>query len=281
HSWLTGSRLVSLPFSDHCDPLVSDAEEWECLKQGLEAERDKGYDYIEWRPRGSLLRVPAGFRPSQTFCFHRLDLRPSLQELFAKFHKDSVQRKIRRAEREGLTCAEGSSEELLNKFYDLQLSTRLRHGLPPQPRRWFQNLTECMGEQLNIRVASKNDTPVASILTLRFKNTLMYKYGCSDARFFNLGGLQLLLWRAIENAKESGAEELDLGRSDTDDEGLIVFKDRWAAERSQLTYFRCPMQVSRNVFNGRNWSKTATRISSHIPYCVVSTAGKHLYRHFG
>ena len=281
NSWLTGRRLVSLPFSDHCDPLLSDAEEWEYLAQGLEAERDKGYAYIEWRPRDSLLTIPAGFRPSQTLCFHRLDLRPGLQQLFNNFHKDSVQRKIRRAEREGLTCTEGRSEDLLSRFYDLHLSTRLRHRLPPQPRRWFRNLIQCMGEQLNIGVASYNGTPVASILTLRFKNTLVYKYGCSDARFFNLGGIQLLLWRAIENAKENGAEELDLGRSDLNDEGLIVFKDRWGAERSQLTYFRSPMQTSHNVFDGQNWSTAATRITSHIPNCVVSTAGKLLYRHFG
>lgn len=27
NSWVTGSRSVSLPFSDHCDPLVNTAEE--------------------------------------------------------------------------------------------------------------------------------------------------------------------------------------------------------------------------------------------------------------
>src|SRR5262245_20854490 len=35
NSWLTGRRLVSLPFSDHCDPLVTDAGEQEQLIDAL------------------------------------------------------------------------------------------------------------------------------------------------------------------------------------------------------------------------------------------------------
>jgi hypothetical protein len=30
-----------------------------------------------------------------------------------------------------------------------------------------------------------------------------YKYGCAGERSFRLGGMQMLLWRAIEEAKES------------------------------------------------------------------------------
>src|SRR5262249_736506 len=50
-SRITGRRLVSLPFSDHCDPLVGGAEEFELLlthTRGL-AEAAKE-DYIEIRP---------------------------------------------------------------------------------------------------------------------------------------------------------------------------------------------------------------------------------------
>src|SRR5436853_4705206 len=36
NSWLTGPRLVSLPFSDHCEPLVRDAEDLRVLLTELE-----------------------------------------------------------------------------------------------------------------------------------------------------------------------------------------------------------------------------------------------------
>ena len=35
-SWLTGDRLVSLPFSDHCDPLVRSDDELQALCLGVE-----------------------------------------------------------------------------------------------------------------------------------------------------------------------------------------------------------------------------------------------------
>ena len=40
----------------------------------------------------------------------------------------------------------------------------------------------------------------------------MYKYGGADDRFFSLGGMQMLLWRAIEDAKKNCLQEFDLGQ---------------------------------------------------------------------
>src|SRR5208282_5243177 len=50
------------------------------------------------------------------------------------------------------------------------------------------------------------------------------KYGCSDARFNNLGGMHLLFWRSIEEAKKDGLRTFDLGRSGREGAGLNVFK---------------------------------------------------------
>jgi len=39
---------------------------------------------------------------------------------------------------------------------------------------------------MKIRVASKDGRPIASILTLSWKDIMVYEYGCSDERFHNL-----------------------------------------------------------------------------------------------
>ena len=44
---------------------------------------------------------------TSSYSFHQLDLRPDLGTLLRSFHKSSTQRKIRRAEREGLTYRRG------------------------------------------------------------------------------------------------------------------------------------------------------------------------------
>jgi hypothetical protein len=278
HSWLTGNRLVSLPFSDHCDPLVEQTEHFEELLAMLQREREeRRWKYVEWRPL-SAQHGMGGLESSQTFRLHKLDLRRELPELFRGLHKDSTQRKIRRADREHLTYEEGNSKTLLNKFYPLLVATRLRHRLPPQPIDWFCNLAKRMGDQLTIQVALRHNAPVASILTLRFKRTLTYKYGCADEKSFPLGGMQMLLWRAIEDAKSKSLEEFDLGRSDADHQGLILFKDRLGATSTSLSYYRCPA-ASKGGSSSRSF-RYASAVMSHIPDQLLAAGGK-LYKHLG
>src|SRR5947208_1395400 len=123
-SWLTGRRLVSLPFSDHTEPLVDGEGELQYLLGCLERDRKKeNWKYIEIRP---LRRLPAnsrGFEKSEVFYSHRLDLRPAIDVLFRSLHKSCIQRKIRRAERDSVTYEGGRSELLLRKFYHLLLLT--------------------------------------------------------------------------------------------------------------------------------------------------------------
>jgi Acetyltransferase (GNAT) domain len=281
YSWLTGHRAVSLPFSDHCDPLVPQQSDFDLLLRRMsEGQERLRWKYVEFRPPTVDFVPTAGFQPSQTFCLHRLDLEAGLEELFRHLHKDSTQRKIQRAEREGLAYSEGRSSELLEQFYGLLQLSRRRHYLPPQPFDWFSNLLACLGDSAKLRVASHQGRPVAGILTLCFKDSMFYKYGGSDAAFHNLGGMHLCLWRAIQDAKSMGLKVFDLGRSDSEDAGLIAFKDRWGAQRHGLTYFRrwlVPPNASRSSLR----MPRARRAVAHVPGPLLRAAGRFLYRHLG
>ena len=280
-SWLTGRRLVSLPFSDHSEPLANSEEELHYFLDFLGRDlKMENWKYIEIRPLRGSVRNAAGFEKSTGFYFHRLDLRPPLEVLFRSFHKNSTQAMIRRAEREGLTYEEGRSEVLLRKFYRLLLLTCRRRQLPPQPLDWFRQLTDCMGDRLKIHVASKDTRPVASILTLSFKRALVYKYACSDARFNSLGGTQFLLWQAIQEAKRSGVDDFDLGRSDLQNTGLVTFKDRWGATRSEISYLRWSAFPTSSV--SRGWRmRIAKRCFGRMPDRLLLAAGEMFYRHIG
>jgi CelD/BcsL family acetyltransferase involved in cellulose biosynthesis len=280
-SWLTGRRLVSLPFADHCEPLLENAGGAEeilgFLRRSMKAENWK---YIELRPlSGGALPQLSSLEKGSSFAFHMLDLRPKLDTLFNQLQKSSIQRMIRRAEGEGVCSEQGHSEPLLAKFYRLMLKTRRRHKLPPQPVSWFRNLIECLGDRLDIRVALKDGRPVASILTLTHKSTLVYKYGCSDARYHSSGAMPFLLWDAVRAAKERGLREFDLGRSDSDNSGLITFKNRWGASASMLEYVRfssCPENAGE-----KRGMHVAQRLFSCMPDGLLTAAGKLLYRHIG
>jgi hypothetical protein len=285
-SWLTGRRLVSLPFSDHCEPLVDRPEDLQVFVDGLEQElRDGNWRYIEIRPL-HLVEIESPLcRPTATYSFHQLNLDPDLDTIFCNFHKNSTQRKILRAQREGLEYQEGTTESLLDTFYRLLVITRRRHRVPPQPKNWFRNLLSCFGEALKIRLALKDGRAVAGMLTLRHKDTLIYKYGGSDARFNRFGGMHLLYWETIRDAKNSGLHMFDLGRSDAHQAGLIKFKSRWGATQSALTYSRyVGSGNSEHIFDhgGTNWKIRMLKCGfGQAPPSVLSVLGNLLYKHVG
>jgi hypothetical protein len=279
-SWLTGRRLVSVPFSDHCDPLANATRDLRTILSALEKKvRDERLRYIEMRPTPALGLCAVGSCSSMyPYCLHQIDLTPELNTLFANCHKNSIQRKIRRAEREGLTYAEGRSEFLLDCFYRLLILTRRRHATFPQPKRWFKTLIERFDESLKIRVTFTDNQPIAAILTLSHKKTLYYKYGCSDPHFHRLGGMQCLLWRSLREAKTTGLAVFDLGRSDCDNPGLIAFKNHWGAARSALTYLR--LLEARSM--GSEWKKRLAKwLLPHLSDRMLCAVGDSLRRHFG
>jgi hypothetical protein len=285
-SWLTGRRLVSLPFSDHCDFLVEKAQDLSAMVSTLRGRLGRdNLDYIEVRPRLAPSFAILESDSTQSHLLHEIDLSPDLETLFRNCHKNSTQRKIYRAAREKLKYEEGRSEILLEAFYRLYLLTRRRHIMLPQPKRWFQNLINNFGEALKIRVAFKDRLPIASILTIRHKDGLVYKYGCSDARFQRLGGVHLLFWKSIQDAKRDRLCVFDLGRSECGNTGLIAFKDRWGAKRSVLTYLRLLNSAQSEggfVPPGVDWKEqTAKKVLPYLPDWVIGAAANMMCKHLG
>jgi hypothetical protein len=279
-SWLTGRRLVSLPFSDHCEPLVDGQDEFDGILIQMKRQVEAGeWKYVEVRPVKYEPSCFTGLTQHNAYHLHSLNLSPTEGELFRTFHKDCIQRKIRRAERERLQYEEGTSEELLQNFYHLVVMTRRRQKLPPQPLNWFRSLIATFGKDLKIRVAFKDGLPIASILTLSHKKSMVYKYGCSNAAFNNLGGTALLFWRTVQEARARGFEQLELGRSEVGNPGLVAFKEHLGASGRLINYWTYP-QGSEGLSNA--WKNRLVRHAvSAAPDLALEMVGKFLYRHVG
>jgi hypothetical protein len=283
-SWLTGSRLVSLPFSDHCAPLCETPDELNFMIRYLQTTLEhENWRYVEIRSSDERLhtgRDSISNPNSPRYLLHVLDLRPEPDEIFRGLAKDSVQRRVHHARKSGLTEQVGTSDDLLKQFYDLFIVTRSRHRMPPTPIGWFRNLIRFHRKSCEIRIANYGGIPVAAILTLRFRETLYYKYGCSDLRFKNLGATPWLLWNSIVAAKKSGATAFDMGRTEEENSGLIAFKNHWVANPQQLVYWSYPNAVAAGSNNG--WLlRTAKRVFGHMPDKLLSLTGKLFYRHIG
>src|ERR1700687_1680902 len=160
NSMFTGHRLVSLPFSDHCEPLFDLGEDVNFLILYLQAIlKREGWKYLEVRPINvnfGQTDSGVGFVPAATYFLHKLDLRPELGNVFRSLDKNSVQRRAPRAQQSGLVEKRGTSDDLLKEFYRLLVITRRRHYVPPPPYSWFRTLIHCQGEALEMLLASRN-----------------------------------------------------------------------------------------------------------------------------
>jgi hypothetical protein len=277
-SWLTGQRLVSLPFSDHANFLADDQNEFAALLASLRSRKEiKRYKYIEIRPAHTWAD-PEGFHQRDAFYRHRLPLEDDLNVLFGRFHKSCVRRKIARAARDKVEHRAGRSEQILRYYYRLCVKTHRRHGTPPQPVQWFRNLAEFLGDKFTIHLAYLNGSAIAGVVMLSFRKSLFYKYGASDPAYHNSGAVPFLFWEAIQEAKKRGCAELDFGRTDLDNGGLISFKEHWGAQRSKLTYWRYPAG-ERSA--SRHWQLKAAQSIFNVVPAAGPVAGRFLYRHIG
>src|SRR5208337_164761 len=94
-SWITGPRLVSLPFSDHSQPLLNEKFDSLDLSNWLQTARSRfRWKYVELRPVSARPEWGRALETSQSFWLHTLSLAPRIERLFSNMHKSSIQRRI-------------------------------------------------------------------------------------------------------------------------------------------------------------------------------------------
>ena len=97
NSPLTGKRGVSLPFTDYCEPIVSNDEQFEeIFTYVTEYGKKKGWRYIEMRGGQKFLDK---HEPSECYFGHILDLSEGCKNIFSNF-RDSTKRNIKKSEKE-------------------------------------------------------------------------------------------------------------------------------------------------------------------------------------
>jgi len=278
-SWLTGRRGISLPFTDDCEPLCSDAGTFQNIfRDAVEFGRLRRWKYIECRGGRELFyEVPA----SLSFYGHSMDLTAREDELFARLDS-SVRRAIRKAERAGVTVEVSQSQEAVEVFYGLQCRTRKKHGLPPQPLTFFLNihrhiLSHNMGMVILARYQGR---PVAGSVYFNFGDKAIYKFGASDETHQDLRGGNLVMWTAIKECVRRGAKRLDLGRTSMGNEGLRKFKLGWGTAERNIEYVKFDLRKNEFVTGLDDTSGWHTRVFHRMPGLLSRAVGAALYRHW-
>ena len=282
NSWLTGRRGVSLPFTDHCEPICSSETSLaHLIREALAYGRERAWNYFEWRGSAAVARMFNGAaHPSLSYFGHSLDLMPDTDRLFAQF-KGSVRRAIRKAEKSGLEIEISNSLEATQAYYSLHCRIRRRHGLPPQPFLFFRNIQEqILARDLGIVVSARfQGQVVASAIFFHAGPEAIFKFGASDVDFQHLRVNNLVMWQAIQWHAQNGATSLHFGRTSIANEGLRRFKLGWGTREQQIHYYKFDLRKEAFVTQADDAFGWHGLVFRALPIYLSRWTGSMLYRH--
>lgn len=280
----TGKRMVSLPFSDMCDPLVETEEQLRALMTAVDKTRKRLHGrFSEFRFFQGVSCL--NFKETDNeYCVHRLSLDRPLEQIFRSFHKNCVQRAVKKAAREGVDVIQGHRPYDLKAFYRLHLMTRKKHGVPVQPLRFFRNLWNAFYPQnmATLLLAKFHGKVIASVIILWHNKTGYYKFGASDDAFQKQRANQLLMWEAIQIAHRKGYAMFDFGRTSVANAGLDEYKSRWGTEKIPMAYFQLPPSKKAGMLVETSpIHHHLKKIMTSVPTCINRIGGELFYGHLG
>ena len=71
-----------------------------------------------------------------------------------------------------------------------------------------------------------------------------------------------------------------MGRTEVENKGLVLFKDRWGTTRTILRYYQYPTQRVNNKLEALQL-RVIKGLCSHAPIGLLAAAGKVLYKYAG
>lgn len=280
-SRLTGRRGVGLPFTDICTALrdqrdaAGGSDVSTLYQHAMEHGHLRGWRYLECRGTQGW----SGATPSIEFWGHVVELSTENEAMFQKLGS-SVRRGVRKAEGSGVRVDFSRSARAMEVYYGLHCRTRKRHGVPPQPKKFFENIARYIfsREQGFVAIArSSGGRPVAGAICLYSGREAIYKFGASDDRFQHLRPNNLVVWEAMEELAALGCSNLHLGRTSLGNPGLRRFKLGFGAREGALRYGRYDVGLSRFVRSADHSENWFNRILRLLPSSLLQIAGQVVY----
>lgn len=273
-----GERLVSAPFSDFCDPVVTSQQEWAPLFSELCA---LGLPMtFRWRDH---VADPGRLRVIRRARWHGIPIDAEPDVLWMRLSA-SARRAVRKAGRQQIQIGPLEDDQL-DDFVRLHVALRKRkYRLLAQPYKFFAAVRDRFKavDGWYPLAAYLDGRVVAVTIYLKWKDQLFYKFNASAAEALPLRPNDALTWEGIRLAHELGCARLDLGASDDAQPGLIRFKRNYGAEEREIRDYHYD-PASQLIPTGRRTllhQAAGLFTSPVVPDHFTRLGGALLYRYF-
>ena len=269
-----------MPFCDLAPVLSSDIESWRALTHDLlDGPRPATFRTLA----GTVLDDDPRLITTVDATMHIISLDDP--ERLASRYSQGQRRMIRKAERRGIAFRVAESKADLRTFFELHLGVRKhRHRLLGAALRALRgDLGPVRGPGDGALIVAEVDGRItAGCLLCIHENRAYYKFAASSPEHREHGANHATLHTAATWAADLGLAELDLGRSDLAQPGLVAFKRGFGATGLPLAIHRSPGNADPS--HGRT-SAVLSELTSlltepDVPDEITERAGALLYRWF-
>lgn len=287
-SWLTGNRLVSVPFATLSDPLISSEKQAQTLAQSaIDLLKRRKLAYVEIRSlETQSIFNNHQFRSNNDYKHHFIDLTIGEEAIWKNISYKSIRYVINKANKNNVTIKTAENIGDLQSFYHLYLSTRKRLGLPSQPYSFFESLWNVFSPSGNVRIllAISNEKVVAALFSFLFNGRVSAEATGEDILCRHLSANQLLFWEAIKSSCAEGYKIFDFGRTSIYNTTLMNFKKRWGSK--QIDFFTFFYDGGQKAVGATSRENSASYqmmrfLCHHTPGPCFQALSNFCYRHLG
>nr|WP_324827273.1 FemAB family XrtA/PEP-CTERM system-associated protein [Qipengyuania sp. Z2] len=198
----------------------------------------------------------------------------------------AIPRKARAEVRKGLandlSITIGSSEADRANHYAAYSESVRNLGTPVFARRLFDAVLDLFGGEADILTVRHEGRPVASVLSLYHRGTVMPFWGGGSHRARALRANECMYFELMRHARRRGCTRFDFGRSKVAS-GPFAFKKNWGFEPEPLTYWgwNAPGTQPRNIDPTDDSFSAKIALWKTLPLPVANAIGPWIARGLG
>lgn len=189
---------------------------------------------------------------------------------------------IRKGLKEDLTIETGRSERDRAAHYAVYAESVRNLGTPVFPRSLFDAMMDMFGDEADILTVRHQDCPVASILSLYHRNTVLPYWGGGIRAARRLRANDRMYFELMLHARRRGCNRFDFGRSKTGS-GAFHYKRHWGMEAVALTYglWTVPGGQVRDIDPNSPRHAAQVAMWKRLPLAVANRIGPAIARGLG
>lgn len=275
-SFLFGHTLVSTPFCVYSGPCAdSDEVASELIEEAVSIAKKLNVDYLELR---SLSDIKTDWSGKDFYFYFKKNIEAEVED-----NLKAVPRKQRAMIRKGIdNNLRSIDDDNIDQFFKIYSTSVRNLGTPVYPKKYFKQLKQVFRDDCRILTVLKDDKPIASVLSLYYKDTVMPYYGggLPEARYYK--AYDFMYWELMRRSCEAGLQQFDFGRS-IKGTGSFSFKKNWGFSPEPLFYKQLMIRAEQSPDMNPQNSKYESyiRLWKKLPLPVANFIGPFIAKNLG